>query len=114
MREFTLPLPAITNEETQNSIEIFRQRKTRWTVAAFFFVVSGFLFGASGFTMSVLAYLESGEFARTNSRIGGYLIFAAFPLFFLAAHALDKIALNRRAEKLANCRKNGIFFEDYK
>ena len=111
MREISLPLTAISGSNRQN-INLYRQRLTRWTFAACFFAMTGFLLVVAGFLTSILAYLEAAEYEKTNSRIGGLLIFAAFPLFFIAAHALDKIALNKRAEKIENYRNNGVAYKD--
>ena len=105
MRNNALPYP-VNISSKKNAKEIFQQQRSRWTTAAVTFAIIGMIVGISGLVVSFLAYLEYDAYRKTNSRIGGLLTFAAFPLFLFAAHALDKITLIKRAERFEVFRNN--------
>lgn len=112
MRENILPATTVSNFVKQDA-SAFGRRRSAWTLAAIVFSVGGFLLGLTGMLLSALAYLEAAEHRNVNSRLGGLLMLFALPLFFLAAHALDRIAFYKQAGKLENRRSSGRFFADY-
>ncbi len=101
MRENVLPFPAKSINKLDEAGISLRQQSL-WTAICVTATVGTFFLFAGGIIVSLMAYLETGFYTTMNSRIGGILFFAAFPVCFLAAHALDKIAFYRQAGKKLN------------
>lgn len=98
MKEFALPITAVSGTEKSGAKAIDKQKK-RWTFLACFFAVSGTLCGVIGFLLTILSLVETDQFQKYNSRIGSFFIIAVLPLFFLAAHSLDKLELIKKIER---------------
>ncbi len=99
MKEISLTLKTIEKSEAKKS-GLFSNKRSRLTFAVCFCAVSGILCGLIGFLLTFISVLETAEFRSLNSKIGSLFIFAAFPLFFLAAHSLDRIDDIKKEEKL--------------
>jgi len=104
MKEISLPFNPVASSP-KNKSKSYRERKTRLTFAVCFFAVCGLLCGLVGFLLTIIAVFEADEFRHWNSKIGSIFIFSAFPLFFLAAHSLDRIEDLKKAEKSDNGNK---------
>lgn len=101
MKEISLPFKSVTGDKTHKS-KSSSKKKQRLIFAACFCAVSGILCGLIGFLMTFISILETDGFRYMNSKIGSLFVFAAFPLFFLAAHLLDRIDDLEKKEKPQN------------
>lgn len=99
MKEISLPFKTPAKSEVKKS-NLFSDKKSRLIFSICFFAVSGILCGLIGFLLTFISVSETDEFRSLNSKIGSLFIFAAFPLFFLAAHSLDQIDDLKKEEKL--------------
>ena len=108
VRANILPYQANIKHDISHT-QILQRRKTLWTAASIGSAIIGLLLIAGGFVLSLTAYLESDADTVLNSRLGGFLLLAAFPVFFFAAHALDKIALVKKAEKAEAARQHNFY-----
>lgn len=113
MKENVLPFPAHINQ-TIYSDKTDERRRILWTTTVSFSAFAGFLLFAAGFIVSLLAYLETGVYQSANSRLGGYLLLTAFPMFLLAAHALDKSAFYKRREKINSRARHRNLLNEFK
>lgn len=99
MKEISLPFNPVSSSHKHTT---YSDRKSRLTFAVCFFAVCGLLCGLVGFLLTIIAVFEAEEFRHWNSKIGSIFIFSAFPLFFLAAHSLDRIEDLKKAERSEN------------
>lgn len=80
--------------------------KEHWTAILFATGGLGTAAGLVGIIVSIVAAI--GVSGTRLSSIGAAFVAAAFPLFILAAHSMDKIADANKSIRLDRCRRNGL------
>lgn len=70
-----------------------------WILILYFCGFGGLTLGLTGLFLSGLAFFRFAANTAQINRIGTWLMVAAFPVVILGAHAMDKIAEIRNAEK---------------
>lgn len=98
MKELTLPNAQIptAKENTENN-DLTCSKK--WKFALISSGFSALLLSAAGLFISALAYMDMVARAELFNKIGTVLVLFAAPLYFLAAHCLDKIDLRKKISK---------------
>lgn len=98
---------AIVNFAVEVPPTILERRLRRWTTGLLVSSIVGTLAGLNGLAIAAVTLLESPGQWSLLSALGTALLAATFPLFFLAAHCLDKIDQTKNAiglEYLAEAR----------
>ncbi|MEZ5426420.1 MAG: hypothetical protein R2747_09155 [Pyrinomonadaceae bacterium] len=99
MKELVLPAGerprAAEKNINQTKKKTFGRRKS-WKLALYLSISSGFLLGLTGLIVSALAHTSAVERNTLVNEIGTFLVLSAAPLYFLAAHCLDKVAPRRQ------------------
>lgn len=76
---------------------ILERRLRRWTTGLLVCSIAGTIAGLNGLAIAAVTLLEAPGQSSLLSALGAALLAATFPLFFLAAHCLDKIDQTRNA-----------------
>lgn len=90
MREITLPTNQIPEVSEKKQISKISPRK-KWKYVLILSISTACILAATGLIIMFLAEIDAVERAELMSRIGTFLILFAAPLYFLAAHCLDKL-----------------------
>mgnify|MGYP003460592805 CR=1 FL=1 len=88
------------------------QSERRWTFGLFFAAVLGAIAGLGGLAIGGLSLVGAIDPNTRLVTVGTLLIVAAFPLFFLGAHCIDKADAVDKAIRREYCRQHGMQDED--
>lgn len=95
MKELTLPDTELREEKRAKKKEIsIYLKKWRWTLILSLSLASVLLI--MGLIISGFAYVEHAELLN---KVGTVLVIFAAPLYFLAAHCLDKMDFRKKSDK---------------
>ncbi len=98
MREITLP----ANEISENSEEFSKAKlstRKKWRYTLFISISAACVLVMMGILIIVVSDIGSGERADLLNRAGTFLVLFAAPLYFLAAHCLDKLDFFEKKKK---------------
>ena len=90
MREITAPANPIS-KDSKNLPEPKPSSRNKWKYTLFISVISACVLVVMGMFVIVMSDIGSGERAELLNRVGTFLVLFAAPLYFLAAHCLDKL-----------------------
>ncbi|CAN5333657.1 hypothetical protein BH10ACI1_BH10ACI1_09990 [soil metagenome] len=105
MKEITLQTSSIIEVE-KKECEINQKRLHRWNYALFVSMSVGIASGLTGLILGTISYLVTFRNAKAVNYTGNLLLFTAFPLMFVGAHALDKIREIKKQSKIASSNTN--------
>lgn len=88
------------------------QRERRWTAVLFVLVMLGAISGLGGLAIGGLSLLGVIDSNTGLPLFGTLLNAASFPLFFLAAHCMDKADAADKAIRREYCRQHGMKDDD--
>lgn len=86
MKEITIPI-----EQIAAAKQPAKPRREKWKIILLLSVTAACLLAAAGLIIILLAYLDAVERREWMNRVGTFLVLFAAPLYFLAAHCLDKL-----------------------
>ena len=98
MREVTLPTDKLS-EVSKVSEELPKQRispRNKWKYTLFISITAACVLVVMGLLIILVSDIGSGERAELLNRVGTFLVLFAAPLYFLAAHCLDKLDFKNR------------------
>lgn len=99
-----LPNRLVSVEKTQKESDL-RKTHRRWIKTLFVCAVIGIFLGLAGLIINGLSLLGFLENSRGVSRLGIWLIVAAFPLGAVFAHCLDRLEKTKEALKVDYLKK---------
>lgn len=95
MREIILP----TNQISENLKELPKAKlstRKKWKYTLFVSITVACVLVMMGILIIIMSDIGSGERADLLNRAGTFLVLFAAPLYFLAAHCLDKLDFMNR------------------
>lgn len=87
MREIILPTNQIPEEKNEQKLS----PRKKWRYMLFISISAACVFVVMGLLIIVMSDVGEGARADLLNRVGTFLVLFAAPLYFLAAHCLDKL-----------------------